>query len=268
MEKMQLKSFKDLLFQFLGQLKFRLWRRRVVVFVLGVSLFLLGGKFLYGYFNEPLPTITIHAPQENQEILSDDLYLRGGVSPLGSKVLVNGQSVSLNGDGTFTAILKIKEGQNTLLVTAEKRGKKAELLRLVRRELSPEEERARQEAEAKEAAETRAKIASQNQEIAQVQGAYAQREVQKVRVIEHELKDEYGLKRVVGKVVNDTDGPAYWVKVTATFLDPQGRAVDTKIAFAASFEKFLKPQEAAPFETQSIENDFDHYQLEVTWEKE
>lgn len=264
-----MKSLKDLLAQIQIPLNPKsLWRPRTISFALSALLIFGGGKFLFDYLNEPLPTISLQTPKENEEILTDDLYLRGTVHPLGSKVLVNGQSVSLNGDGTFTAVLQIKEGKNTLQVTAENKGKKAEFLRLVNRKLSPAEDQAKKETEAKELAETRARILSQNQEISQVQSAYTQRDAKKVRVINHELKDDYGLKRVAGEVVNDTESAAYWVKVTANFLDEQGRTVEIKLSFITSFEKFLKPGETASFETQSIEKDFDHYQLDVTWEKE
>lgn len=242
--------------------------RQALLICLAISPLLLIGWASYSYWQSPLPTLTLNAPKENEDVFTDTLYLRGTVSPLGSKVLVNNQSVSLNGDGSFTAILKIKEGENTLRLTAKNRSKSAEVLRLVQRKLTPEEQRAKQEAEAKETADARAKILSQNQEIAQVQAAYSQKEAKKVRVAEQELKTDHGLKRVVGKIVNDTDGAAYWVKVTATFLDQAGRPLETKMAFVTSFEKFLKPQETAQFETQSAEKDFDHYQLDVTWEKE
>lgn len=253
---------------FLNQIRPRVLKVKFIALLLSLILIYFGGKYFLDYLHEPLPKITLHTPKENEEVTTSDLYIRGLVSPLGSKVLVNGQNVSLNGDGTFTAIVKVKEGENTLLVIAEKRGKKAEFLRLVRRSLSPEEAKQKQEAEAKELAEARARVLSQDQETSQVQAAYTQREVKKVRVTSHELKGEYGLKRVVGKVVNDTDYPTYWVKVTTNFLDPQGQTVDSKIAFVTSFEKFLKPGEEATFETQTMDKEFDRYQLEVTWEKE
>lgn len=252
---------------FKNKLKISFGKRKVLIFTSGI-LVLLSARFIYSYLSEPLPTIFLQTPKETEEVSADDLYVKGKVTPLGSKVLINDQSVFLNGDGTFTAILKIKEGENRLLVTAEKSGKRAEVLRLVRRRLSPEEERLKQEVQVKEEAEARAKILSQNQEIAQVQAAYAQKESKKVRIVQQELKTDFGIKRVVGKVINDTDGAAYWVKVTATFLDQSGKPLETKIAFVTSFEKFLKPGEETPFETQTAEGPFDHYQLDVTWEKE
>lgn len=245
-----------------------LWRSRVIIFLSGAILLFFLGRFAVNYLKTPQPTISLLVPKENEVVSTDDLYVRGLVLPLGSKVTVNDQSVSLNGDGTFTTILKIQEGQNVLRVTAERRGKRAEVLRLVRRDLTAEEKQAKGEAQAKEEAEARAQILSKDQEIAQVQGVYTQREVKKVRVIEQALKDDFGLKRVVGRVVNDTEGPAFWVKVTASFLDKQGGKLEEKIAFVTSFEKFLKPGEEASFETQSIEKPFDHYQVDVTWEKE
>lgn len=242
-------------------------RKTIALFFLAIAI-LGAGKYFDDYLNSPLPSITLFTPKENEEILNDDLYIRGLVSPLGSKVLVNDQKVSLNGDGTFTAILKIGEGKTTLHLTAERRGKKAEVLRLIKRVLSVDEQRLKQEAQAKEQADARARVAGHDQEIAQVEAAYTQREAKKVRVVEHALKEEYGLKRVVGNVANDTDRPAYWVKVTATFLDQQGKTVDTKLAFVTSFEKFIKPGEMAAFETQTTQTQFDHYQLEVTSEKQ
>lgn len=245
-----------------------LWPKKLIFSLLGILALLAVGKFADNYFNGPVPTIALATPKENEAVLTDDLYVRGSVFPAGSRVLINGQNVSLNGDGTFTAVLKVKEGQNILQVTAQTGRKKAEFLRLVRRDLTEEEKRLRQEAKVKEEAEAKARILSKDQEIAQVQAAYTQKEAQRVRVTEQAIKEEAGLKRIIGKVVNDTDARAFWVKVTASLLDPAGAKVEEKIAFITSFEKFLKPGEEASFETQTIEKPFDHYQVEVTWEKE
>ena len=265
---MELRTLKNSLFQLLAKLRPQTFHPRGTILFAAVLVIFMVGKLSYGYLNAPLPTISLQNPGENEEVFADDLYVRGTVTPLGSKVLVNEEGVSLNGDGTFTAVLKIREGQNTIRVAAEKDGKTSEFLRLVKRSLSPEEARLRQEVADKAKAEAQAKLASQNQEIAQVQAAYTQREAKTVRVIEHKAEDSYGIKRVTGKVVNDSDGSAYWVKVTANFLDREGKTVDTKLAFVTSFDKFLKPAEAATFETQTIDKEFDHYQLEVSWEKE
>ncbi|MDP3998727.1 MAG: FxLYD domain-containing protein [bacterium] len=265
---MRLRQLKDSLDYFLAKLRPQAFHPRVTIFFAVALVIFMAGKLAYGYLNAPLPTISLQNPGENEEVFSDDLYIRGMVAPPGSKVLVNEEGVSLNGDGTFTAVLKIREGQNTIRVAAEKNGRKSEFLRLVKRSLSPDEARLRQEVESKAKAEAQTKLASQNQEIAQVQAAYTQREAKTVRVIEHKAEDSYGIKRVVGKVVNDSDGPAYWIKVTANFLDREGKTVDAKIAFVTSFDKFLKPGEISPFETQTVDKEFDHYQLEVSWEKE
>lgn len=270
-----MEKLKELFFQAIKYLKSQknvwekpFWRPRRIFLLLGIIALFLLGQAASGYFSGPIPTITLLVPKENETVFNDELYIRGIAAPLGSKVMINSQPVSLNGDGTFTAIVKIQEGQNVIRVNAQKGRKQAEFLRLVKRELTEEERRSRQEAQAKDEAEAKAKILSKNQEISQVQSAYTQREAQKVRVIEHALKEEYGIKRIIGKLVNDTDKPAYWVKVTTSLLDKQGGKVEEKLAFVTSFDKFLKPGEEAAFETQSIEKEFDHYQLDVTWEKE
>lgn len=245
-----------------------LWHGGILAYLIIVIAVLFSIRYVNAYLNITTPTISLVVPKENDVAYNNDLYIRGVVLPSGSKVLINGQPVSLNGDGTFTAVVKISEGQNVLKVAAENGRKHAEFLRLIRRELSEDEKRIKQEADAKEAAELKAKTLSKDQEIAQVQAAYTQREAKKVRVIEHALKEERGIKRVIGKLVNDTDNPAYWVKVTAAFLDKQGGKIEEKLAFVTSFDKFLKPGEEAPFETQASEKTFDHYQLDVSWEKE
>lgn len=244
------------------------WHRKPFLLLLGLATLLFLGKSVFDYFNGPVPTITLSVPKENEAVFYNELYVRGMVLPLGSKVLINDQPVSLNGDGTFTAVIRIQEGQNVLLVKAQKSTKTAEFLRLVKRELTEEEKRLQQEAKAKEEAEAKTKALSKDQEIAQVQAAYTQREAKKVRVIEHAVAEEAGFRRIIGKLVNDTDKPAYWVKVTAALLDGQGNKVEEKLAFVTSFDKFLKPGEEAAFETQAIEKEFDHYQLDVSWEKE
>ena len=89
----------------------------------------------------------------------------------------------------------------------------------------------------------------------------------KVEVKSHTKKVDYGYPKIVGEVVNNTQNPTTFVKVTATFYDNQGKVVGTSFTYAGdTASTALGPQATSPFEITDIsQRNFDTYKLDVTW---
>jgi len=241
-----------------------------LVFILGFFL-VFPGVSLWKFYLGPGPLITVFSPLENSEVFGEKILVKGRVSPWTSKIEVNNQPVSLNGDGSFASVVKILPGENIIKIVAQKFGKKSEVLLMVRRNLTPEEKRAEEEAKAKKEEEEKVKAASIDQEIANIESLYqtATESLKKgVRIITSSIEEEGERKRIIGEVLNDTEKPVSWVKITATFFGRKGEIVDTKIGFAVFKDKILLPKEIASFKTQSIQVPFEYYRLETSWEEE
>ena len=89
------------------------------------------------------------------------MFVSGKVVPVNSRVTVNGKSVALNGDGSFTAVVNISMGESALEIEATKAGKTGQLLRLVTRVPTEKELQAQkneEEEKKKEVADRSAKL--------------------------------------------------------------------------------------------------------------
>jgi hypothetical protein len=97
-------------------------------------------------------------------VTRDTVEVTGKVKPVTSDVTVNGQSATLDKDGSFSTPVFLNVGENEIRITAENGTKQAEYSRVVTRKLSEKEiaaEKAAEEAAArKEAAEEAAKNAA------------------------------------------------------------------------------------------------------------
>lgn len=89
----------------------------------------------------------------------------------------------------------------------------------------------------------------------------------KVEVKSHTKKVDYGYPKIVGEVVNNTQNPTTFVKVTATFYDNQGKVIGTSFTYAGDTASTpLAPKTTAPFEITDIsQKNFDTYKLDVNW---
>ena len=90
----------------------------------------------------------------------------------------------------------------------------------------------------------------------------------KVEVKSHNKKVELGYNKVVGEVINNTQGSVESVKVTVTFYDKDDQVVSTGFTYAGDTSS--TPLEAGlttPFEVSSYpdKTPMDHYKLDVTW---
>lgn len=223
---------------------------------------------VYIYLSAPAPTISITTPADGQAVTGETLFISGKVLPVGSRVSVNGMGVSENGDGTFTAVVTIPEGKSTITVLADYRGKKAEAVQLVTRELTDEEKKSREDERKKAQRKDREEILGVDQKIEELLVAYNNKTGPYiVRILDHKLKEKAGYKTVMGSVLNGTKEDVYWVKITATFYDDADNPVDTKFGFAVSLDEFLRSGETASFETQFTSKEFTYYKLAVDWKK-
>ncbi|MBI2595309.1 hypothetical protein HYW46_01065 [Candidatus Daviesbacteria bacterium] len=243
------------------------FRRRSPV-ILGAILGLLVSYLTYTYVTSPNPTITLQVPAGDQEVKSENLFVKGIVAPIGSKVRVNGQEVAENGDGTFTTVINIPEGKSTLKIEANYRGKNAEVIHLINRLLTEEEQKTKDEQKRRAQLKDKEDVLGIDQKIDELIVAYNNKTGSDiVRVLDHKVNEKAGFRSVSGEVINGAKEDVYWVKVTANFYDEHDSLVDTKIGFAVALDQYLKPGDKGTFDSQSTSKEFSYYKLSVEWKK-
>lgn len=228
-----------------------------------------GGVFvLYNHFFTPDPRISIDSPSDHETVTKETLFVKGNVAPSGSWVSVNGEQVFKNGDGSFTAVVNVNEGENKILVEAAYKGKKSSLVRLITRHLTEDEKVKKEQVQKLTQIQQREEVLGIDQKIDELIVAYENKENYGfVRVLNHKIEEKAGFKKIAGEVINNSEADAYWIKITVSFFDSANNVVDTKTGFAVSLDQFLKPEEKAIFETQSTTRDFAYYKLSVSWQK-
>lgn len=213
------------------------------------------------------PEITLDQPSDPVTTTKGEkFFVSGKVLPRNSRVTINGSEVALNGNGSFTAVVKVPMGDSTLEVQAESRGKKAQLLRLVSRELTEEELRAQAEEKSVKKKEAVDKAAELERTVNDLLAAKNAGKKGALKVINNHFKEEAGFYRVVGEVVNLGKETVGWVMVTANFYNQAGGIIETKYGFATDFGQVIKPGEKAFFETQTTTKEFFNYSLDLSWE--
>lgn len=243
--------------------------RNLVVLTGLVFIFWFGVNFVFA----KTPDISLEQPPLDFVNQGEKLFIIGKVVPANSQVTINGNEVSLDGDGSFTAVVDIPMGESVLEIEAIYRRKIARLLRLVKRTPTQEEIQAQEEEEAKKKQEVLDKAAELDRTVKDLMAAKSvvmSPEGEKkgfLRVLNNQIKEEAGLATVVGEVVNLGEEAVSWVMVTANFFDQAGNKVDQKIGFATDFGEVVKPGEIAEFETQVTQKEFDYYSLELSWEE-
>ncbi len=242
-------------------------RRRSPI-VLGAILGLLVSYLGYSYITSPSPTITLQVPAGDQEVKGENLFVKGIVSPVGTKVSVNGRDVAENGDGTFTTVVSIAEGKSTLKIEASYRGKKAEVIHLINRLLTEEEQKTKTEQKQRAELKEKEDVLGIDQKIDELLVAYTNKTGNDiVRVLNHKVNEKAGFRSISGEVLNSTKEDVYWVKITVNFYDEHDSLVDSKIGFAVALDQFLKPEDKGNFDTQSTSKEFSYYKLSVDWKK-
>lgn len=242
------------------------FRKRIIKFsavgLFAGILFTNGAGFLFAKD----PEIYLKQPgDEVSKSLGEKIYVLGKVIPRDSQVKVNGQTALKNGDGTFTSVIVVPPGESSIKIEATNKFKKSELLKLVSREKTSEEIKKEQE----EAQEQKQKTLDKSAQLdSQINDLLAARSVSDkntgIKIINNKIKEDIGLSRVVGEVVNAGDKDLEFVMVTASFFNKTGLEIDKKFGFA-NLGKKIKPGESASFETQATSKTFDSYKLDVDW---
>jgi hypothetical protein len=92
-------------------------------------------------------------------------------------------------------------------------------------------------------------------------------EIGKVEVKSHKKTTEYGYSAIVGEVMNNTQRPASFVKVTATYYDKNNEVAGTDFTYAGDTGSTpLQIGSTTPFKiVDTNKTVFDSYKLDVTW---
>lgn len=256
------KAFFAYFFQALRSLGARLSLKTAIV-VFTVFLFFVIFNLAKSLITTQAPIISLEEPAPKAQVQASRVFVRGKVTPVGSRVTVNGKQVALNGDGSFTAISDLLVGENVLEIRANYLFKKAEILRMVVRELTDEERQTKLEEE-----ERRRALSEIEKEATGILAAQATNEDAAIRITTNSLVKEGGYTKVVGEVSNFGETDVSFVQVKAAFISEKGEVLDTKTGLATDFGEVLEPGREAKFETMPTKTDFYHYQLTVEWEEE
>lgn len=91
----------------------------------------------------------------------------------------------------------------------------------------------------------------------------------KVTIESHNQKvNKFGMAEVVGEVINNTNKPVSWVKVSVTFYDENGDVLGSDYSYAGETTDVSLPVGVkAPFELNTYPDDYipADYQLQVFW---
>lgn len=243
--------------------------RNLVIFGLLVLSLRMGLGIILG----KSPEIFLDQPNTDFTNKGEKLFVNGKVFPKNSLVKVNGSEASLNGDGSFTALVSIPLGKSTVKVEAFNNlslRKKAQVLRLVSRVLTEEEIKAEEESEAKKKREAIDKVAQLEKtvnDLLAVKNAASEKKQNLLKILNSHLNEQAGFFSVVGEVVNLGKESASWVMITANFFNEGGNVVDTKYGFATDFGQVIKSGQFSSFETQPTTKPFHHYSLALSWEE-
>ena len=212
------------------------------------------------------PAITVISPAEGFVNQGAKLYISGKMFPAKGKITVNGQPLALNGDGGFSGVINIPMDDSVLKFEASYFGKKSEIIRLVKRTPTAEEQQAKQKQEADARQKTVDKVAQLDKDVNDLLAAKKANSGM-VKILNNHVQTDSGFSSVIGEVSNQGQTDASWVMVTANFFDQAGTTIDTKYGFATDFGQIIKPGATAKFETQATSKQFNTYNLSVSWEE-
>jgi len=248
------------------------WGNRTALkLIVFATMFGLGAFFINQRINVDQPIITLENPEEDAQITDDKVLVKGKVEPSNSEIKINDtQTVHRNGDGTFTALVNLKEGENVLSIEAKKFSKKSSIIRLVQRELSQAELSKKQEEDQKLADETQKEqqLSKLTQGFGSVAGTNSSDGKSGVVLANVQLLSDLSPVRIIGEAVNQLNRPVSNVRVSALFKDSQGKVVDLVSDFVPINDGLMDIGQKLPFELRTIKKSsvISTYDFEVTWE--
>ncbi len=243
------------------------WHLKKSLVFLPVIIFM--GWFGYGYVMAKAPEINLETPIVNSSNQGEKLFVSGKVIPADSEVRVNGSKALINGNGNFTALIKIPMGQSALDITARNRGKEAKLLRVITRVMTKEEKDlalSSEERKRKEAEDKAAKIDRTINDLLAAKNATISKKGL-LKIINNRVREEMGINTLIGEVINTGAQDVRNIMITVNFYSKTGELIDVKYGFAGMGQT-LKPGDRTDFEAQSIRKDFDYYSLNIDWDEE
>ena len=262
LKKVNTKAIKNSSYLLLGSLKAKLSLKTAIVGTTIVFLLLILNLFK-SLLIADTPIVYLNEPRNKEVIRGDSVFISGSVEPANAAVTINGKKAALNGNGEFTAVTHLDIGENIIEVIANNKFKKANLLTVVTRELSAEENRtqAKQEEQIEEVAEIEQEIS----DILAVQDTNSSGS--SVEITENTLIETGEYTLAAGEVTNFGGVNATSIQVIATFFGENGEVLDVAEATAVDSGNILRPGENAPFETVPTTVEYNNYELTVDWEE-
>lgn len=207
------------------------------------------------------PAITVYAPARNAETTESTTNIVGKVVPADSKVLINGETVTINDKGTFSYQMPLVAGENRYSIKARYLWKTAEYSHQISLINSLEREQLAQASKQQVPVPTSANVLGK-QKLTEEE----ERELKKSMIIDIEevRKGESTILR--GRLKNKTGATIGWVKLTANFKNASGEIVDTQVGFITNVDQYLAPEALMPFVLPITKAEYSFYEIEMEYE--
>jgi len=231
------------------------------------KLALLGSAILLGIFiimaiKSARPVIVVNNPANNAIVAEEKVSIMGSVTPYTQYVYINKKKAAVNGNGQFSHVVDLKEGDNVVGISAFRFFKTARTTILVKKTAVNNviKDKYTQQAELDKVEGMIDGITDINAVIRQSQ------ENKEVRIVENNLVKEEGLAYVIGKVFNFGEHRVKKLILEATFKNEGGNVVDTERTPVLAEEQILEPGQEAEFKSLPTDAEFAGYALDLTWE--
>jgi hypothetical protein len=130
--------------------------------ILGIILMIIG----FSIYSDRTPSLTIQNPQDNTSIQSNNIYIKGKVSPLNSEVIINGVTVETK-YGLFNYQFKLNDSttNNTISIVAKNGYKTSNKELIISRIFTDEEKAIIENTKIKAQQEKDARLAKEKEEL-------------------------------------------------------------------------------------------------------
>lgn len=104
-----------------------------ITFIFALIILFVFVYFQYKIFNSS-PKLVIDYPDKEITVKTDDITVKGSTNK-DSRIFINGQEISVNENGSFSANIKISQGSNKLIIVAvSKKGKETKVEKEVQKQ--------------------------------------------------------------------------------------------------------------------------------------